>query len=55
MKGTRDWGPLETGFRVPEQDCTSQILRLELNVRAKLDLQVTGILRFDDLRIERVE
>lgn len=55
MKGTRDWGPLEIAFRVPEHDCTSQILRLELNARAKLDLQVRGILRFDDLRIERRE
>lgn len=55
MKGTRDWGPLEIAFSVPEQDCMSQILRLELNARAKLDLQVRGILRFDDLRIARQE
>ncbi len=55
MKGTRDWGPFDVTFTVPDRDCTSQLLRLELNVRAKLDLKVSGMLRFDALRIERAD
>lgn len=55
MKGTRDWGPFDFTFTVPDQDCTSQLLRLELNVRAKLDLKVSGMLRFDNLRIKRAD
>lgn len=55
MKGTRDWGPFDFTFTVPDRDCTSQLLRLELNVRAKLDLKVSGMLRFDSLRIERAD
>jgi len=55
MKGTRDWGPFVIDFTIPDTGCTSQILRLELNARAKLDLRVRGILRFDDLKIDRQE
>lgn len=55
MKGTRDWSPFEMQFTVPDTNCPSQILRLELTARAKLDLRATGILRFDNLRIERQE
>lgn len=55
MKGTRDWGPFEMDFTVPDSGCASQLLRLELTARAKLDLRATGILRFDNLRIERRE
>lgn len=53
MKGTRDWGPFEVDFRIPDTGCVSQILRLELNAKAKLDLEVSGMLRFDNLKIER--
>lgn len=55
MNGTRDWGAFDFTFTVPDQDCTSQLLRLELNVRAKLDLKVSGMLKFDNLRIERAD
>lgn len=55
MKGTHDWSPFEIGFSVPDTDCTSQLLRLELNARAKLDLRVRGVLRFDGLRVDRQE
>lgn len=55
MKGSKDWSPFETNFDVPETDCPSQLLRLELNARAKLDLRVRGVLRFDDLTIDRQE
>ena len=55
MKGTQDWTPFQIDFSIPDIDCPAQILRLELNARAKLDLRVRGVLRFDDLRIDRRE
>lgn len=55
MKGTQDWTLFEISFGVPDKDCASQILRLQLNARAKLDLRVRGALSFDDLRIDRQE
>jgi hypothetical protein len=55
MKGTQDWSPFQIDFSVPDIDCPSQLLRLDLNARAKLDMRVRGVLRFDDLRIDRQE
>lgn len=55
MNGTRDWTPFQTAFVVPDEACPTQALRLELDARAKLDLKVSGVIRFDDLRIDRQE
>lgn len=55
MKGTQDWSPFQMSFSIPDIDCPSQLLRLELDARAKLDMRVRGVLRFDDLRIDRQE
>jgi hypothetical protein len=55
MKGTQDWTAFEINLDIPDRDCGAQILQLELNAQAKLDQRVTGVLRFDDLKIDRKE
>ena len=46
------WTHIITPFVVPEQGCNTQQLKLESVAKSGLDTAVTGILHFDDVRID---
>lgn len=51
--GTDHWQHFTAQFQVPAQDCTVQMLRLELAGRSALDYEAKGAIWFDDLSISR--
>jgi hypothetical protein len=53
VSGTKPWTAFSTNFKIPEQDCSTQLLRLELNATAVADTQISGRVYFDNLKIER--
>lgn len=53
--GASLWRPFDLYFEVPKENCTVQLLRLELLGRAPADFEVQGSAWFDALAIERVE
>ncbi len=55
LTGTSPWTNFKTNFAVPAENCSTQILRLELNATAVADTQVSGRVYYDNLKIERPE
>jgi hypothetical protein len=53
VRGTQPWTAFTLKLTVPEHDCETQLLRLELNAVAVIDMQVSGRVLFDNLKIER--
>jgi hypothetical protein len=55
MVGSQQWGRFSRDFKVPEQECTEQTLRLELDAPTALDTQVEGSVSYDSITIEPLE
>jgi hypothetical protein len=51
--GSDQWRYFSTQFEVPEKNCETQTLRLELGGRTALDLETRGGIWFDDLVVEQ--
>lgn len=51
VKGSENWAPFEQNFTVPDSECSTQLLRLELDAPAKLDQQISGRASYDVLKI----
>lgn len=52
--GASPWRRFSLFFEVPKENCTVQLLRLELLGRAPADFEVQGVAWFDSMAIERV-
>lgn len=56
VSGTRPWTPFDATFTVPDgETCRAQEIRLILAARSPAEEEAEGEIRYDDLRIERVE
>ncbi|MFO1422313.1 MAG: hypothetical protein U1F70_01470 [Candidatus Competibacteraceae bacterium] len=53
--GSDEWRNFAVDFAVPDQGCSAQLLRLELDGRVELDFEAQGSVWFDDLAIVRRE
>jgi hypothetical protein len=53
LLGTKPWTAFSLNFKIPEKDCSTQLLRLELNATAIADTQISGRVYFDNLKIDR--
>ncbi len=53
--GSDEWRTFTVDFTVPAKSCAAQMLRLELEGRARLDFEVQGCIWFDDLSINQAE
>jgi hypothetical protein len=55
FSGSMPWTVFATEFEVPQENCMTQILRLQNNAKTDLDMQISGQAQFDNLLIKRVE
>lgn len=51
-KGTQAWSNFTTNFSIPAENCTTQLLRLELDAVAVADTQISGRVYYDNIKIE---
>jgi len=52
LSGSRPWGAFQVKFRIPDQGCTAQWLRLELSARTQSEKRIEGQAWYKSLRIE---
>jgi hypothetical protein len=55
LVGNNQWDKFSRDFKVPEENCTEQTLRLELDAPTALDSQVEGSVSYDAITIEATE
>ena len=53
FNGTDHWQHFTVQFKIPDQGCAVQMLRLELAGRSALDFEAKGVVWFDDISISR--
>lgn len=53
IRENNQWSHFELPFDIPLADCPSQVVRLEINAKAKLDMKISGRSWFDNIRIAR--
>lgn len=53
--GSDEWRLFTVDFAVPVKNCSAQMLRLELEGRARLDFEIQGSIWFDDLAVTQSE
>lgn len=53
--GSDDWRTFVVNFTVPETNCQTQMLRLELEGQAELDFEIGGEIWFDNLTVTWME
>jgi hypothetical protein len=54
IKGNLEWTKFTADFEVPSEACPAQWMRLELAARVALDQQVSGVIWYDKLAVERL-
>jgi hypothetical protein len=53
VKGSMPWQDFTLDFEVPTQDCSTQLLQLEIDVKSNLDAQISGEAWYDNFSVDR--
>jgi hypothetical protein len=53
VKGTIPWQDFSLDFDVPTENCTTQLLQLEIDAKSSLDTQISGEAWYDNFLVDR--
>ncbi len=53
ISGSQQWTSFEMSFAIPDEGCSTQTIRLEVDAKTALDTQISGQAQFDNLSVTR--